>query len=194
MAANGFGLLPIITATPNKVQGETPAPVTVKKTAVSCQRCGERFFTVQAIPTGVACPICAGKIITRGTVRGDGFAEHHEQRMACNAICQGAKGQHCDCACLGANHGAYRTVTVTVVDGKVSLSLDHPERLGNLAARRHVLSAYRRGEWLPAGSFGRVRIWQEWRTEVRRVMKLRTPSGRLRGLHKVADELAEAAA
>ena len=198
---------------------ETTAAVCVTRQSFSCKRCGEWFYAT-ADPKGVTaapCPVCGGRIVHRGWVRTDGTAVHTEQRLACNGVCQTAAGDSCDCQCGGKNHGVIRNVTITVADGKTSLSLDHPEQLAHLAAKRlpdielaeklaeelaaradevfgDVLPAYRAGGWLPRPQWDRVQEWSEIRRRIRHAQKLRTPSGRLRSLGAISDELYRLAA
>lgn len=180
--------------------------------AVSCDRCGQWFYTDTPLAITAPCPVCDGPLASRGRVRADLTAHHDEERMACNDICQGAKGVSCNCQCGGKNHGHYFTVTVTVEDGKVSMSLDDPTRLEAVRDKNlpliersevlrdevvallevkyaDVLVEYRKGGWMPEWIYGPVREWREYRKAVAVAMKYKQPSARVRKLEAMKMEV-----
>lgn len=63
---------------------------------------------------------CCGPVICMGIVHGD-LVVKQENRPACDGRCTHAHGPSCDCACGGVNHGTGRTVSTTVVQGKVKV-------------------------------------------------------------------------
>ena len=177
------------------------------RVAVACKRCGQWLYAEEETRSLLAapCPVCGGQLALKGQVRLDGTAFHAEERMACNDVCQGAKGIKCNCKCEGKNHGNYFTVTVVVEDGAVRLDLADAARLAKIKAKnlplieqaealvtelvevletRHAqaLVAYRAGEWLPAAKYEEIRAWGDGRGAIRKAMACKMPATRVKKL------------
>jgi hypothetical protein len=181
------------------------------RNALSCDRCGEWFFTDSITRGDIVCPICAGKVTRRGFVKPDRHAYHDEQRSVCDARCTDANGVKCDCSCQGRNHGSRRVVTVEVRDGIVTLGLDS-DRTAALAAKRLPeierseqlrdacvarlevvfaadLAKSREGGWMPHDQYLRIEQWRQFRAAIRHAMALKVPRNRVKALEKVAVEI-----
>jgi hypothetical protein len=181
------------------------------RNALSCDRCGEWFFTETITRGPIACPICAGKVTRRGFIKPDRHAFHVEERSVCDARCTDANGVDCNCSCSGRNHGSRRVVNVEVIDGIVTLALDSAKcaalsakRLpeiersetlrDELVARLEAvflpeLTKYRGGEWMPSEMWVRKNALNTIRAAIRHAMGLKVPRNRVKALEKIAAEI-----
>lgn len=187
-----------------------------RRDGFSCTRCGEWFFADAADKVGqqvreMGCPVCSGTLEWRGTVGPDGTVTYTATGAPCDDQCTSARGVACECRCGGRNHGTRRLVTVTWVEGRATLSLSD-SRLTALSARRlpeieaaeqlaaelverleqayaDVLADRRNGVWMERSRWERAEEWGRLRREVNRVMRLKTPAGRIKGLRAVESAL-----
>lgn len=198
---------------PDAMATKGPPVPTGPRRAVSCKRCGTWLYhSTTADTSRSACPICDGPLEYRGEVRPDNTVTRTVEDMACNDQCQGAKGVVCNCHCGGTNHGCWFTVTVTLVESKVSLALEDTSKVDKLRARNlplieqaehlagelvdmlehryaRVIADRRAGRWLDAGDYAAVCAWSDYRKAIRKAQTFKQPAARVKKLEQLRAEI-----
>lgn len=170
-----------------------------------CPACCE-VFTLETQPVDrfrVVCACGSTGLDYLGQAGKAGKLVKDVDRCPCDARCTNATGPHCDCVCMGANHGTQRVVRVQVITGNVPvIVLSDPEaakarvaefKRESEAAEQRVATkygeqyaTYRAGKWLTDKA-----AWMgiaDALTKIRDARKLKVHKNRIAALRKVCSQ------
>ena len=162
---------------------------------VRCQTCLAVSAIEEPATFEAKCGICDGPIESMGRVEADRLVSI-EHRSPCDDRCTFARGNKCDCKCLGKHHGSKLVVRVVRDLGPVPIitpprgreqarinAEEYTRHRAEALALLDRLSARRRaGEYLPRADFDRLRAVQ---AALRKGCEARDHKTRMRALRAV---------
>jgi len=150
-------------------------------------------------PHGTVCNVCSVRFELMGRVSVDRLVKT-ELRCPCDDRCTCASGPKCSCHCGGKNHGSGLVIEVqidaggvprvTPPDARAAQRRDEwraaLERATEAAPGREQAGRKADGEYLSPAGFEMYLQHGRWMQEIRRIRHLRTHTGRMKAISKLA--------